>query len=350
MGNVVNSARSAPVLAAALLAACASAPKEPGRGNPFTACRMEQEHEVVVLDRTRERLHETVCGAALWFDGLFGERDLASARGAYGRLEVSTANSEFEGEETRVRFDARVKLPALRHRLSVFIGRDNEDDVARDRSEGLGLRSQADELQQVEDWFAGLGYRLKEAYGIRSEFRLGVRGVRHPVAFVQLRNSYTAYEDENDRIQLRATPFANHLDGAGFTAATDFDHALSPTRLLRWGSIGTVTEESEGVQWRSALILYQSLRRLRAIAFEAFERGATTAPEPLLEYGVRTIYRQPLFRARLFAELVLGYSWPRVDPALPREGSAGVTFGLELPFGADPAKPAAPSPAPNRLP
>jgi hypothetical protein len=344
MGNVVKPALG---LAALLLSACAIAPgipdvpppvfaEQPAQVNPFTACHREKPNEVAVLDETRERLQETVCGASLWFDGLFGERDLAAARTAHGRLEVSTAHSEFEGRETRVRFDARVKLPALEQRLSAFIGRDNQDDIARDRSEGLGLRSQADELDQVEDWFAGLGYRLKEDWGIRSEFRVGVRGLRQPKAFAQLRNIWNAYEDDDDRVQLRATPFVNNLDGAGFTLSVDFDHALSATRLLRWGSAGTVTEESAGVGWRSAVLLYQSLRELRAIAFEAFERGATGAPEPLVEYGVRVIYRQPLLKRRLFAELVPGYSWPRVDPALPREGSAGVTFGLELPFGRKP--------------
>jgi hypothetical protein len=74
-------------------------------------------------------------------------------------------------------------------------------------------------------------------------------------------------------------------------------------------------------------------------------RGASDEPEPLYEYGVRTILREPFFKRRLFAELVLGYSWPRLDPALEREGSAGVTFGLELPFGSR----AVPS-VPERLP
>lgn len=322
-----------------------TAQREIGHSNPFKACRSRGASADLVDDASRA-VHETVCGATLWFDGLFGERDLASARGAYGRVEVSTAHSEFEGADTRIRFDARVDLPAFRDRLSAFVGRDNEEDVARDRAEGLGLRSQADELNRVEGWFAGLGLRLRDHWRIRSEFRVGVRGVRHPVAFLQLRNTYTAYEDDNDRVRLRLTPFANHLDGAGLTAGADFDHALSLTRLLRWSSIGTVTEESSGVQWRSAVVLYQSLRRLRAIAFEAFERGETTAPEPLLEYGVRTIYRQPFLEGRLFGELVLGYSWPRVDPALEREGSAGITAGLELPFGARGAPAAVPEQVP----
>ncbi|MGQ0586985.1 MAG: hypothetical protein ACT4PK_07270 [Gammaproteobacteria bacterium] len=336
-------------LAAALLAGCASAPDKPdppqARGNPFKACQGRAPGDADVLDETAKTLETTVCGASLWFDGLFGQRDLKAARTAHGRFEVSTANSEFEGEETRVRFDARVQLPALERRLSAFIGRDNEGDVARDRSEGLGLRSQAQEFNQDEDWFAGLGYRIRETWGVRSEFRVGVRDLGHPTAFVQLRNTLVAYEDDDNQVTVRLTPFTNTVDGAGVTTGFDYDHALAPTRLLRWGNIGTYAEETPGTVWRSAVLLYQSLADYRAIALETFVRGASAAPEPLYEYGVRTIYREPFFRHRLFAELVVGYSWPRVDPALEREGSFGVTFGLELPFG----KEATPS-APERLP
>jgi hypothetical protein len=348
MTRIAAGARVLPVLAATLLAACAANPDFRGSPEPSVAprptpprsqiahaCNLDTPNEVAVLDETRDRFHETVCGAALWFDGLFGERNPRAARRAYGRLEVSPRYSEFEGEEVRVRFDAQADLPAFQNRLSAFVGRDDEDDVARDRSEGLGLRSQAQELQTVEDWFAGLGYKLGEGWGIRSQFRLGVRGVGPSEVFAQLRNIWTAYEDDAQRFRVRATPFVNNIDGAGFTGGVDYDHTLGPTRLLRLGTIGTVTEEGSGMNWRAAALLYQNLREYRAIAFEVFERGATTAPVPVVEYGVRVIYRQPLFKRRLFIELVPGYSWPQVDPALPREGSAGITFGLELPFGTE---------------
>jgi hypothetical protein len=337
MAQLAAASRFALGLAAVLLAACASSPRNDdppkARGNPFMACRSGDSPNTAVLDEARETLQETVCGASLWFDGLFGQRDLKAARTAHGRLEVSTANSEFEGEETRVRFDARVQLPALSKRLSAFIGRDNEGDVARDRSEGLGLRSQAAELQESEDWFAGLGYRIRDTWGIRSEFRVGVRDLSDPTAFAQVRNTLVVFEDDNDQVTLRLTPFVNTVDGVGVTAGTDFDRALSRVLLLRWGSIGTYAEESPGTVWRSAFLLYRSLADYRAIAAETFVRGASGAPEPLYEYGVRTIYREPFFKHRLFAELVLGYSWPRIDPALEREGSFGVTFGIEMPFG-----------------
>jgi hypothetical protein len=187
-------------LAVVLAAGCASnrgkEPEGPPRENPFTACRSDEEDRIFLIDAASRRLHETVCGATLWFDGLFGERDLESARGSYGRLETSTQHSEFEGEEVRVRFDARVELPALSRRTSAFIGRDNEDDVAQDRAEGLGLRSQAEQLAQNEHWFAGLGYRIRDKLNVRSELRAGVRDASDPTAFVQWRNCWNAWEDD----------------------------------------------------------------------------------------------------------------------------------------------------------
>jgi len=335
-------------LAALLVAACAStrapdappavapeaaAAPPPPEDRPFAACAQPDAGEVPILDETRQLLQETVCGAALWFDGLFGEGDLRAARRARGRLEVATSHSEFEGTNTRVRFSARVPFPALKQRLSAFAGIDDNEDVARDRTEGVGLRSESSALDEADDFFAGLGYALSESYGIRTDFRVGVRGLRDTRAFAQLRMNHVAYADEADRVELRLTPFYNTRDGWGATASTDVDHALSPTRLLRWGNVGTVSENTQGFDWRTAVVLYQSLGHLRALGFEVFERGATAAPVPLAEYGARAIWREPLFEARLFANVVVGYSWPKVDPALEREGSYNVSLGLELPYG-----------------
>lgn len=338
------------LLLAPLLAACAGTPKkdepapppaqaaapdaaEPG---PFEACRMPVDNQVRFVDETRRRLHETVCGAALWFDGLFGEGDIAAARSTHGRVELSYGGSEFYGRELRLRFHARVKLPALKERLSAFVGRDSDEDFVRDRTEGLALRSQFPRVDDQEEWLAGLGYALPEAHRFKLDFRVGARSLRRPKVFAQGRASYNAYSDRYNLVYFRLTPFVNNLDGFGATASADLSHALAVTQLLRWGTIGTITQESPGLDWRSALILYQNLRAQRAIAYETFVRGLTAAAEPLAEYGARTIYRHPLLGARLFGELVFGYSWPKSDPALEREGSFGASLGLEMPFGAPP--------------
>jgi hypothetical protein len=299
------------------------------------ACHEVDAAEVAVLDETRRRLEETTCGAALWFDSLFGEGDVRAARQTHGQVEVAVAHSDFEGWNTRVRFNAHIRVPSLEDRFSAFVGRDNEQEFVRDRSEGLGLRTQFPAVDQQDAWMAGLGYSLPEAYKVHIDLRAGVHGLSPPTAFVQARIGYTPFSDDHGLVHLRGTPFVNTFDGLGFTGSLDIDRLAGESMLLRWGSIGTVSQKSAGLDWRTALILYQNLHQSRALAYEVFIRGATSAPETIHEYGGRTIYRQPIVRDRLIGEFIVGYSWPKNDPTLARKGSFGTSVGITLPFGGD---------------
>jgi len=312
-----------------------TAAAEPDEINAFDACRRRAKRTEILLDTASRRLHQTVCGAALWFDGLFGEGDLDAALKSYGHLELATAHSEFSGSHTRLRFIARVKLPAMEERLSAFVGVDDEDDFARDRSEGQALRSRT-RVTDRDTFLVGLGFAGFTSDRFQSDFKVGVRHVRLPEVFVQNRFNYIPYSDKQNRLILRITPFWNNRDLYGATTHTSFDRIIAEAFLLRWSTAATKIEEVAGLDWRSAVILYQNLRGSQALAYEAFIRGQSAAPEPLGEYGVRTVYRRPLFRERLFGELVLGYSWPRDDPALEREGAADIGVGVEMPFGKAP--------------
>lgn len=304
--------------------------------NAFVACAQRARRADILLDTASRRVHQTVCGAALWFDGLFGERDLDAAMKSYGHIELAHAWSEFSGNESRLRFIARLQLPALQERLSAFIGVDDEDAFARDRSEGNALRSRRRATDR-EAFLLGLGFKGPASDRFQSDFQVGVRHLTSPEAFVQNRFNYIPYSGTSNRLVLRLTPFWNNRDRFGATAHTAFDHILDEAFLLRWSTAATKAEDVAGTDWRTALILYQNLRGTQALAYEAFIRGQSVEPEPLSEFGVRTVYRRPLFWGeRLFGEFVLGYSWPRADPALEREGAVDVGFGLEMPFGKAP--------------
>ena len=106
--------------------------------------------------------------------------------------------------------------------------------------------------------------------------------------------------------------------------------------LARVTGVGTWSESTRGLDWSSRATVYRNLQNARAAAAEVFARGDTGAPVELREYGARLIYRYPLRRESLFAEVTGGYSWPREFPGLPREGSAMFGVGLELLFGRDP--------------
>lgn len=300
--------------------------------NPFVRCRQPRDAPGL-LDRTRGGLHQTVCGAALWFDGLFGERDLDAARGSYGDVSITTGYSQFDGSETRLRFNARLQLPAMDQRLSLFVGRGDDEDFTRDRVEGEALRPQADPPGERDEFVAGVGIAAFRGERFQSQFRIGVQDLRLPKVFVQNRFGYLPLLDERNRIYLRLTPFWNNRDRFGATAGADADRVLAERLVLRWGNTATRTERSAGLDWRSAVILYQRLQSGNALAYETFIRGQTRAPEPVQEYGVRVVYRHGLFAERMFLELAPGYSWPRIDPTLAREGSAGISLSIELPFG-----------------
>ena len=301
----------------------------------FEACAQRAKRSEILLDTASRRLHQTVCGAALWFDGLFGEGDLHAARQSYGHLELATTYSEFYGTQTRLRFLLRVQLPAMEERLSAFAGVDDEEEFVRDRSEGQAIRSRRRPTDR-DSFLLGLGFAGFTSDRFQSDFKAGVTEFSLPKAFVQNRFNYIPYSSKHNRLILRITPFWNNRDHYGATTHTSFDHILDEAFLLRWSTAATKSEEVPGLDWRSAVILYQNLAGTRALAYEAFIRGSSAAPEPLGEYGVRTVYREPLFKDRLFGELVLGYSWPREDPALPREGAADVGVGVEMPFGTAP--------------
>jgi len=311
----------------------AGTPEAPGTG--LSLCRAPADENDELVDRTRRRLYETACAASLWFDGLFGdERHLPEARNVSGYAELGTLGSEFDGTKVRGRFNLRASFPNLEDRLEAFFGREDQEDFVRDRREGPALRSQFLDLQGKEGWLTGLGYRLPGTARARTDFRVGAKLRTSPEIFLQARHRRVWFFGEQSMLHVRETVFWTNRDGWGSTTGLDFDHIFTSRVLFRWASVGTVSEATKGLLWRSAWVVFHNLGRRRALAYEAFVRGETAASEPLREYGVRSIFRQPVFgRDWLFGELILGYSWPRIDPGRPRESSITVGVGVQMFFG-----------------
>lgn len=298
--------------------------------------RPEAPDDIARVGDMQEVIEETTCVAALWMDGLFGEgRNLDEARKTSGYVEASSSYSEFEGAEQRLRFRVRFKLPNLKNRFNLIVGRDDEEEFQRDRTERFAVRSQLSRIENDSSWLTGLGYSLPGTERFSSDFRVGASNLTNPKLFIQQPTRYVLFSDTENLVYVRGTPFWNNQDGFGITAGINYDHALGSTLLLRFTEVGTLSQKTEGYDWFTGVILYQNLRNDRALSYQLLIRGATEAAEPLYEYGARVVYRQPLIQKRLYGELLGGYTWPRVDPALEREGSAGVGVSLEMPFGGE---------------
>jgi hypothetical protein len=290
-----------------------------------------------LIDEARRRLEETFCGATLWLDGLLGgEPDVENAREVSGRVELSTLYTEVEGLDPKARLRLRYELPTLERRFNVFLGRDDRDELVQGRQEGPAIRSSVFGLETEEQWLAGLGYSPPGRWGSKVDFRIGGRLKTSPEVFAQSRYRRNVFVGMRNVWRFRETVFWENHEGFGSTTSLDFDHVLRRDLLVRWGNVGTVSESTEGLYWRSAALAYYNLHQYRAVVGELFLRGATQAEVRLREYGTRVIYRQPVGKPYLFGELIVGYTWPRFERDEPRDGSAMLGVGIELLFGRNP--------------
>lgn len=301
-------------------------------------CRLPKPGEEAFIDATRRRVQETVCGANLWFDGLFGgPPDIQNARAVSGVLEASDLYSEFRGNALKVRLRANYDLANLKNRVNLFLGRGDDREVIEDRIVGLAVRSSIFGLESRDEWLAGLGYSPPGRLGDRFDFRLGARIKSSPEVYVQGRYRRDVAVGEKSAVRFRETVFwENRQDGFGSTTSVDVDRLINPRLLLRWANVATVSQSTEGALWRTSFLVYQNIDHRRALLYQAFVRGETAATVPLREFGTQVVFRMPIGRTWLFGNFTVGYSWPRFERVDRREGSALVGFGIELLFGRDP--------------
>ncbi len=156
---------------------------------------------------------------------------------------------------------------------------------------------------EEKDWLLGFGYNPVRSTRSRLDFDAGVR-VDFPVdPFFKGTWRYYAFMNEQSLLRVAQTVFWTNQLEFGTTTRLDAERVLGENFHLRWQGLGTAAQETEGVDWRTSLILYQNLGNLRAIAWEAEVEGETDAEIHLDHYGVRATYRQRIFRDDLFLEL-----------------------------------------------
>jgi hypothetical protein len=304
------------------------------------ACRIETEtdeegKEEDRVEETRRLLEEGACTAVLWVDGLFGPHDhVPSARSTSGRVEVSSRYSQAGGVRPDLGLTLRYDLPNLERRVNMFLDRENTESPVADRRERFPVRSRVAPAG-AERWLAGLGLTPGGRFRDRVEVRAGIRPSSQPAVFAQLRGRQQIPRGPWSEIHLRQTGFWESRQGFGITAGTDFQHLPSPVQVIHLGLTGTLSEASNGVEWRSEGAYYRRLTRERTIGGEIFARGATSRAVPLIEYGIHGSFQRPLRHPHLMGGLIAGYSWPREEAAVPRERSFLIGVRLELGFGTE---------------
>jgi hypothetical protein len=106
--------------------------------------------------------------------------------------------------------------------------------------------------------------------------------------------------------------------------------------MVRWANSGTVVDDIAGMEWISALSLYQDLPHKRWLSYTALIRGQTAAAVRMQDFGVEVRYRRPVLREWLFLELSGSGTFPRYDEFERRSFNPGVGLRFEMFFGPAP--------------
>jgi hypothetical protein len=305
-------------------------------------CDLPHDRPLYGLDTTRRFMFDTVCTAARWIDGFFGDiRYDEAAPGVRGRLSLGVERREDSGLDFRPRFRVRVPLPNLAKRLSIYVEREDETRSI----EGRNVEGQ----QAVEPISTTTATTDSTQVGfVRSrgdfDFRLGLRAPRGQLDYygrVRYRNTF--WRTDLTQWRFSQTFYWRHSEGWGETSQLDYETKLSERYFLRWYNTATWAQTTEGVSWNSGLPLYRTLRGGQVVVIEPNVNGQTGLPHAVSSYGVRGAYRQTLGRRWLFGEIYLGQDRVKSSPGRDVQFFAG--FIVELVFERPPPEaPAAPAP------
>ncbi|MGE0031152.1 MAG: hypothetical protein AB7T20_08565, partial [Steroidobacteraceae bacterium] len=235
--------------------------------------------------------------------------------------------------EVDTRFRASVQLPAINERFNATIGRASRDEYVADEQAAVGPVVGAFSDDEPAEWFAGVGYRVFRDRDSRFDLGAGLKleSPLNPYANARFRH-YVYFNDEL-LLTMRTTGFVENDEGFGITQAFDLDRVLGPDYLLRFGNSVRLSEETDGVRWRSRLALYQAIDYRRAMRYELSVRGETDGTQPDL-YGLRVTHRRSVLRDWLFIEYGGVLFWADgPEPSDRCDACLGASIGFEVLFG-----------------
>ncbi len=294
-----------------------------------------------MIDATQRGVYDLVRGTATRLDSFFGTAGVeGEATVSRGRVSVGGQYDDFNGFNSRFRFKARIRLPALRERTSLIIGRGDADEFV-DGSDSENIESLPGRFNDIDedDWLFGVGYSRDRKTRRGWNFGVGAR-ISSPIEpYVRATYRWQKNFGEKWLWRLRPRVFWQENRGTGWSLQSTLDYAPVDNWLFRSFTNGVTDDRFDGVSWTQKFIAYQSLSAKRAISYGVYSAGETGADVPIQDYGLELRLRQRISREYLFVEYLFYTSWPREELDQEREFTPGVGIEFELQFGDWPGRP-----------
>ena len=298
-------------------------------------CAEPTAEDAAGLDAMREGLERGVCNTARFVDRLFGREHEYSEYedDSNGRASMTLGWNEQDEFEADTRFRVSVNLPQINERFNATIGRASRDEYVADELTTVGPTVGSFSDDEPAEWFAGVGYRVLRNRNSRFDLGAGIKLESPLNPYANARYRYYIYGSQGTLMTLRTTAFVENDEGFGVTQAFDIDRVLSHDYLLRFGNTVRLSEETDGVRWRSRVALYQAIDYKRAMRYEVSMRGETDGTQPDL-YGLRVTHRRSVLRDWLFIEFGGALFWADgPQPADRCDACLGANIGFEVLFG-----------------
>jgi hypothetical protein len=309
----------------------ASAPEDQGPDKKEEA----EPYKEPWIDRAHDGMFNAVWRSAMRVDQWFGstESEAAYLRTS-GSLAPAVLYDDFDGFQTRLRFQVDLPLPRLNERFHAFIGRVNPDEYVTERAPGSGAFARQYGPTQDDATLFGIRYRDPRDGG-HWDADAGLR-LQSPLdPFVKGSFRFMKGSSEATLLSFRETLFWQNSEKFGLTSRIDLERILRDVWLFRGTISATLSERSEGVKGYTSLTLMRGFPNRRAVAAELFTSGEMDAAVPLGDYGLKLAYRRSVARDWLVLESRISLTFPKDEPWQVREATWGVGVGLEMFFGTD---------------
>lgn len=291
------------------------------------SCRDQLDRPESWLDRSHSYLSQRLCEPAAWFDGFFGDpRSFEETTvGTFVRVRNALQWDETEGWSYGLRVRANVLLPRVSERVRLLVTRD--DDLSGEFRDGPAADDADDRTR--------LGLRFIASEQARSQLDLdGTVRISGGGLNPRVRGRYRYVQGLSANTLGRATQsvFWERDEGFGTTSRLDWEWLPDRDRLVRWTGQGTVSQESDGVDWRTSVTAFQQLSPRTAIRSEVGAFGFTSPSFEAEEFFVAFRYRRQFLRNWLFYELQPEHAWPLDLDTGERRRDWRFTFTVEIQF------------------
>ena len=275
------------------------------------------------VDRSHTVASDSAQAVVEWMDEFFGDPtyDLEKAE-SFLRLEFEHEWDQEKGNDFGIRLRGKVQLPKINQRVDLIF---SDDDTA------AGDRAEQSDLDRV-----ALQVNVRESTRSRFDATLGWSSGA-PKPGVRFRNEGDLTERDSYRYVQRVQ-WAN--DEGFFTLGqVDLFHALDSDDVVRWSNRIKWGEETDGVEWRTRLSLFQRFyeETERPLAFNHFVtvRGETRPESYIQNYALGTLVRRQIYRDFLFFEVEPSANYRKPGHGEDRELAWQLVFRLEVHLARD---------------